>query len=382
MRRDFVKSLKRTVTGLAARLVRRPRLSSAELLALRPRRILVVRQQNQMGDMVCATPGFRALRETYPDAEIALVTAPVNVEVVRHNPHLDRVFTFEQAMWRRPRRLLGLLREIRGFGPDLAFVLASVSFSVTSAGIALASGAKWVVGADSEPFGMNLSRHAFSLEMPSRVELTSNAVEHGLAPLRAIGIVTDNWATVVRPSAEEAAVAAGMAAELGLPAGFWAIHPGAGKKQNVWPAAGFAHVARRALEQGATVLLLHGPADQEAIAELVGLLGDDVGRGVLVAPPSPVGVGAALLNSADRFLCNDTGVMHVAGALGVPTVALFGPTNPALWKPPVASVVAVVSPGRSADERGPEYGWLENIDPEDVWSAWSGLPSRPANKAR
>ena len=63
---------------------------------------------------------------------------------------------------------------------------------------------------------------------------------------------------------------------------------------------------------------------------------------------------AALLLRAERFLCNDTGIMHVAGAVGVPTVALFGPTDPALWKPPSDAVVAVTSPERSPHPAGDE----------------------------
>ena len=376
MRRNFAQSMKRNLTALAARLVRRPPLTPAQLLELRPARILVVRQQNQMGDMVCATPIFRALRENFPGAEIGLVTSPVNVDVVRHNPHLDRIFIFEQRMWRNPFRLVAFLRRIRNFRPELAFVLASVSFSVTSAGIGLASGAKWVVGAESGPFGLDLSRFVFSLELPSGPEVTGHAIEHGLAPLRAVGIAPSDPGTVVQPSPGERAAAERIRLDLGLEPGYWAIHPGAGKKQNLWPASGFASVARRALGQGARVLLLHGPADQEALAELERLLADQIGRGVLTAPPCPVGVGAALLDGADRFLCNDTGVMHIAGALGVPTVALFGPTDPGHWKPPVDSVTAVRSPARTPDDRGEEFGWLENIDPQTVWAAWSALPSR------
>lgn len=368
--------MKRFLTATIARAVRRERLTPAALRALRPRRILIVRQQNQMGDMVCATPVFRVLRETYPDAGIALVTAPVNREVVQHNPHLDRIFTFEQKLWRRPGRLLAFLREARGFEAELAFVLASVSFSVTSAGLALASGARWVVGADSAPFGLDLSRHAFSLEMPSSPVLDVNAVEHALAPLESLGFDVTNRHTVVRSSAQERAVAAGILADLELKPGFWAVHPGAGKKQNIWPAAHFAEMIRRATGAGHPVLILHGPADAEPLAQLESLLPDLVGGQARIAPPSPVGVGAALLDQAGRFLCNDTGVMHVAGALGVPTVALFGPTDPALWKPPVDSVVAVRSPHRTPDERGPEYGWLENIGPEEVWDAWWSLPAR------
>ncbi len=373
----LVRSLKRSLTALAGRLVRRPELTPTQLIKLKPRRILVVRQQNQMGDMVCATPVFRALRENFPDSEIGLVTAPVNVEVVRHNPHLDRIFTFDQRMWRNPKRLMGFLREVRGFQAELAFVLASVSFSVTSAGIGLASGAKWVVGADSAPFGLDSSRQIFSLEMPSRPVVTGNAIEHGLAPLRAIGITTSDLSTVVVPSVEERAAADQIIQDLGLAKGYWALHPGAGKRQNLWPIAGYAQVVRLALEQGAKILILHGPADQNELSDLLRLLADDLGRGVVTAPPCRVGVGAALLAGADRFLCNDTGIMHIAGALGVPTVALFGATSPDLWKPPVDSVIAVCSPARTPDDRGPEFGWLENLDSQTVWLAWSSLSSRP-----
>ena len=70
---NLYRTLKHQLSSLMARLSRRPRLTVAELVALRPGRILIVRQHNQMGDMVCATPAFRAIHETWPEAEIALV---------------------------------------------------------------------------------------------------------------------------------------------------------------------------------------------------------------------------------------------------------------------------------------------------------------------
>ena len=368
------RTAKRTFSSWMARLSRRPRLTPAELLALRPRRILIVRQHNQMGDMVCATPALRAIRETWPAAELVLVTAPVNMEVVRHNPHLDQVMTFDRRMWKRPGMLFGFLSRIRNYRAEVAFVLGSVSFSVTSSAIALASGARYVVGPDSAPFGWDVSRHAFSLEMPSEPVQTVHSVEHNLAPLRAIGITTDNRATVVVPSVEETASARRILTDLDLEPGFWALHPGAGKKQNIWPPARFAEVARRALDEGHEILILHGPADAAPLAGLKDLIGGE--SGVKIAPACPVGVGAALLQLADRFLCNDTGVMHMAGALRVPTVALFGPTDPTLWKPPAPEVTMIRSPGQLADPRGGEYGWMENIGAEDVWEAWRSLPGR------
>lgn len=368
--------LRNGLAGFAAGLVKRPTLTPESLRALKPARILLVRQQNQMGDMVCATPVFRAVRETWPEARIALVTAPVNVEVVRHNPHLDEVLTYDKKAVCRPGGFLRFARTLRNFRPDLAFVLGSVSFSVTSAYIALGSGARWIVGADSEPFGFDISRRAFSLCLPSTPELDRHAVDHSLAPLEAVGVTTDDRSTVVVPAPEEREAADRILADLDLSPGFWAVHPGAGKKQNVWPPDRFAAIVSRAAAEGRHVLVLHGPADGEVLEALRASLDHGLEARVKIAPPCPVGVGAALLARADRLLCNDTGVMHVAGAVGVPTVALFGPTDLGLWKPPSPRVVAVKSPGPLPDDRGEEFGWMENIDVETVWQALVALPGR------
>ena len=355
-----------------ARLARRPRLAADELRRLRPRAILLVRQHNQMGDMVCTTPALRAIRGTWPDATIVLVTAPVNVEVVRHNPHVDRVRTYDKEAWRRPARHAEFLRDIRGLRLELAMILTS--FSVTSAAIALASGARWVVGPDSQPFGWDVSRHAFSLEMPGLPVLDRHAVAHSLASLAALGITTDDLSTVVRPTAEEVATADQIMVDLDLAPGFRALHPGAGKAQNAWPAEGFAEIARGALADGHQVVVLQGPVDGPALAGMRAALGS--GSGVRWAPVLPMGVVAALLMRADRFLCNDTGVMHVAGATGVPTLALFGPTDPQLWKPPGSHVEVLASSRRNEDLRGPEFGWMENIAVDEVRRRWMEMNGR------
>ena len=378
MSRSPLRRFKNGLASLAARPLRREPLTPAGLRALRPARIVIVRQQNQMGDMVCATPALRAIREAWPAAHLTLVTAPVNVQVVQHNPLLDRVLTFDQRLWRRPTALLRFVGELRAGHPELAFVLASVSFSVTSAALGLATGARWVVGADSRPFGFDVSAVAFSLQLPSSPELDRHAVDHALAPLEAVGLGTGDRGTLVVPSPAEQAEAARILGNLGFGPGTWVLHPGAGKAQNLWPAERFAAVAQRAAAAGRQVLVLHGPADAPALAAMLAVLPAELAGKVAPAPPCPVGVAAALLAGADRFLCNDTGIMHVAGALRVPTLALFGPTEPGLWKPPAAEVVALRSSRRTPDARGVEYGWLENLTVDEVWEAWAALPGADA----
>lgn len=377
-----VRALKRRLVALAVRLWNRPRLGADQLLALRPADILIVRQHNQMGDMVCATPALRAIRETWPDARLHLVTSPVNGAVVAHHPDLARVLTFSQKMWRRPWTLARFIRDLRRPRCELAFILGSVSFSITSAAIALAGGARWIVGPDSRPYGWDLSRRLFAVELPASPVVDRHAVLHNLAPLQAVGIDTRDRSTVVVPSAAEREEARRVMADLGLRPGFWALHPGAGKRQNIWPVARFAAVARRAAAAGHQVLVMRGPADAEVVREMFALLAEGPGEQIVAAPLLPVGACAALLEQADRYLGNDTGMMHVAGALQVPSVALFGPTDPDLWKPPSEAVVALRSPRQSLDARGGEFGWMENLDVDTVWEAWAKLPGRTTAASR
>jgi heptosyltransferase-2 len=363
------KRIKMTLAAWLVRGFRRPRLTSAEVVRLTPQRVLIVRQHNQMGDMVCATPTFRALRRTYPRAELALVCAPLNLDVVNHNPDLDHVFVFDKKIWRRPHRLWRFWRQLRQFRPDVAFVLNSVSFSVTSVGLAVASGAPILVGGDSRPFGWDLSRHVYSLEMPTRPDPDQHAVRHGLASLQAIGITTEDVSTLVVPSPHECGQAEDFLARHGKPESYWVIHPGAGKRENLWPATRFAAVAARAAASGQCVLVLQGPADGVVMQEFWTALHEESSANdrsrIVAVPPMTVGVCAALLAGADRFLCNDTGMMHVAGAVGVTTLALFGPTDPAIWKPLGDHVVGL---------RG-EAGRIENLQVAAVWRTLTQLGS-------
>jgi ADP-heptose:LPS heptosyltransferase len=364
--------MKRQVSGFLARLRRRPPLSAAAVRALKPQRVLIVRQHNQMGDMVCATPAFAAIAALYPDAELGLVCAPVNREVVAGHPDLDRLFLFDKRACTRPGPLLRFVRDLRGFRPDIAFVLNSVSFSVTSAWLADVSGAPVIVGCDSAPFGYDISRHAYSLEMPAGPELTGHAVDHNLAPLEAVGIPIPDRATRVVPTAEEFVRAREIRDAVPGDGPLWLIHPGAGKVQNLWPAERFAEIALRALRDGRRVLTLQGPADAAPVAAYTAALERLLPHGererIPVIPPVPVGVCAALLAEAGRFLCNDTGLMHVAGAVGAPTLALFGPTDPDEWGPRTPGLRCL----RDASGR------LEALDVDRVWSIWRNPGDSPA----
>jgi ADP-heptose:LPS heptosyltransferase len=114
-------------------------------------------------------------------------------------------------------------------------------------------------------------------------------------------------------------------------AGATLIHPGAGSPARRWPAERFAAVARAERAKGRPVLVTAGPGEAglaRAIAAAAGL------PAVAVHAGGDVLALARLVATAARVVCGDTGVAHLATALGTPSVVLFGPVSPAVWGPP------------------------------------------------
>ena len=346
---------KRALEVVLRPFLRRRRVDLATIVASSPRRVLIVRQHNQMGDMLCATPGFRAIRRTFPRARTMLVTAPINDGVVQGNPDLDQILLFDKVAVRSSwRALREFHRRLRAFDADVAFVLNSVSFSGTSAAIAHLSGARFLVGGDSEPFGWSFSRWLYSLEMPTERDVVGHAIDHGLRPLAAIGMDVSHRLPVMVPGVAAESTAREFLASRG-PGPWAAVHPGAGKAENRWSPESFARAVRSLEDWGATVFLIEGPADGPATRATLEALGED--RPVL--RDVSLRVVAAALAASRVALVNDTGVMHVAGAVGVPAVAMFGPTPKASWQPPSPALVAFQSPD----------GTMAGLDPDTVLPA-------------
>jgi hypothetical protein len=130
------------------------------------------------------------------------------------------------------------------------------------------------------------------------------------------------WAS---DAADAALAAANLAGRL-----FLVVHPGSGSAAKNWPPERFAAVVPAVEARlGLPSVMLAGPADDAVIQRLR--------HAAPVLPPIladlPLPVVAALLLRARGYLGNDSGVAHLAGQLGLPTLVLFGPTDPALWRP-------------------------------------------------
>lgn len=355
---------------LLARLVSiflgKKKINPEELSRLRVERLLVIRQHNQMGDMLLAVPAFRGLRKRFEGSWITLVAAPINTEVVLGNPYLDEVLTYSKESHRtNPAELVKFLKKLRRRRFDMVIVLNTVSFSITSMLLAVASGARIRVGSTSLPFGHGLSRRFYHLELPLPTETELEAMhesEHNLYPLAVIGVREEDLSSVVVCTDEHERDCERFLSAV-FPAGnpFVVVHPGAGKKQNIWPPERFAEIADRLRETFALgVVAVDGPADSESLDAFLASCKDPCPA---VASCPRVGFLAALMKRAALTLCNDTGIMHIAGAVESRCITVFGETDPARWKPLCESVIAV----RSGD------GSITSVSVDEVMEAVKGV---------
>lgn len=333
-----LRRMEQGVKGMALALARalfrqrRPALLQPDAV----RRILVIRQHNQLGDMLCASPLLRALRARYPDAFIALLTSPVNHAVMLHHPALNETILFDKREFLaggrfHPLRLVRFLRSLRSRRFDLTLVPATVSMSATSDILAYASGARWRIGVASLEGRENPSAFLYTLGVPL-----------SWAGKGAVHQTVRNMEVAQALSLPEP----GMALDLALTSGerehAWskwprhegrvriAFHVGAGKVPNRWPADRFASIINAVVrELGCDVFMISGPMDEEPVnAVRAGLCVK-----VQLIEKESIRAVASCLSTMDLLVSNDTGVMHVGAAVGVPVLSLFGPTDPEQWAP-------------------------------------------------
>jgi ADP-heptose:LPS heptosyltransferase len=230
-----------------------------------------------------------------------------------------------------------------------------VSFSFTSLLLAVLSGARVRVGSTSRALGDALtgSYLNLTLPLPDPAALAGmNEAEHNLFPLRAVGITTGDLAPFIVPAPASERWADAFARD------HWqagkvrlAVHPGAGKTQNIWPPENFAAVVDAVHRSRAvSLVVVEGPRDERAVASFTRACA----VAGAVARARPISDVAALLARADLVICNDTGVMHVAAAAGARVLAVFGPTDPVRWAPRCGGLAIVRAPGGDLRSLSPE----------------------------
>lgn len=299
-----------------------------------PGKIIIIRQHNQLGDLLAGIPLFRAIKEKYPQVHLTVIASPSNYQGLSKNKFIDRLFIFDKKKLINPtyfNELLKLLKEEY----DIAIVPVTVSISFTSNILARLANAKIRIGPKALDGKVNKSDFFFDrrVNIDWRKFPDQNVYERSLDLVKPFGISTKNFKPEISFDKEDSKHADEfISGEIKLNKGEYLIglHIGAGKPQNRWSLLKFADVIDRLNRTYPSKFFITGSiSDQEEISFIKGKLKIPVAF-FLNHSISQI---AALISKSDLFISNDTGIMHVAGATEVPQVSIFGPTNPFQWAP-------------------------------------------------
>lgn len=287
-------------------------------------RILVIRRDN-IGDLVCTTPLFAALRSRYPQAHVAALVNSYNAAVLDHNPHVDAVHAYTKLKHRRAgQSVLGVLAARLAMLARLRrepfdwIVLAKSGFDRHGLATARQLRRRDIVGfgaAGATPRGLTRPLPAPDYRALHEVEVMAE-LGRALDVPQALG--------PVRVYPDPARVARWRSAIPGENA--LALHISARLRSRLWPAGRWVALARELAAQGWQPVLLWSPGAADDPRHP----GDDA-RAAEIAAAAPVAPARtaeladliAILSLCRAFIGPDGGAMHLAAGLGLPIVAFF-----------------------------------------------------------
>lgn len=298
-------------------------------------RILIVKL-SAIGDVVHTLPALNAIRRHFPQAHITWLVEEAAADLVIGHPALDEVLVSRRKTWIRGLRgkqwrhqlnaMAAFIKALRSRRYDLLF---DFQFSLKGAVLITLARARRKIG-----FGRGLEHQEHSyLALNERIPAISmeiHALARGLKMLEAVGIPCDATEYRLPIDAEHRRHAARLLHEGGLSgtSSFAAINPMAKWESKLWDRQGFAEVADGLQKHyKIPVVFTGGPEDRPYIDEIRSRMGTDAPN---LAGRTDLLTLAALLQQATVMVTTDTGPMHIAAAVGTPTVALFGPTAP--WR--------------------------------------------------
>lgn len=301
------------------------------MLMLENTRIVIVRLSS-IGDVLHATPVVRALKSAVPSCNITWVVGEVSADLVRYNPFIDDVYVWSREKWEahmrqgRFREAIAMWRWLKNdFSARPYDIALDVQGLFISGMVTAATGAprRIGLGRTKEPNGLFMTERAHSSD--------EHVIQRYLSLLKPLGIHTDDYhmTLCIPPAAvqqaeeflEKNGVASGDRVIVLVPATTW--------PSKNWPAEYFAAVINGLKDKGHLVLC-GGPGDRDSAAAIAALTKtaviDAVGKTSLLEM-------GALLARAHVVITSDTGPLHMAVALGTPTVSIFGPTAAAMYGP-------------------------------------------------
>ncbi|MEJ2725923.1 MAG: lipopolysaccharide heptosyltransferase II [Deltaproteobacteria bacterium] len=336
------------------------------------RRILI-RATNWVGDVVMSMPALEAVRHNFPSGTIHVLARPWVVSLFENHPAVDHVMLLNKDKG-YPRDVLEILRvakAIRRHQFDLAILFQN---AFEAALLAYLGRARLRVGYNTDGRSLLLT-HAVKR---SEEVLSSHQVEYYLAILKAMDWAAPTTEPRVFVSEKDRQSVGALLSEKGINQGdhLLGLSPGAvyGPAKR-WPVERFAAIGDWAVDRwNIKALVVGSRAEDELCQALAGTMKQ---QSLNLCGITTLGEVMALIERCRFFVCNDSGLMHVAGALNVPTVAIFGSTDPVATGPRGEYTRIVRHPMDCSPCLKPQcdfgYPCLLAIEPQEVWAEMESL---------
>jgi len=297
-----------------------------------PRRFLIV-STTGIGDTLWATPAIRALKETFPECYIGVLTNPAGFELLQENPDIDGLFIFRRGL-RGIFSLPLLLRALRKGRFEIVFIFHASDRIIWP--ISFLTGAAEIIGIEGQ-------NKELDFVLTQRLALQNNihGIEARLNLINLIGAETSNKSISIYLTGKDREGAQRFFKNNGITQDtlLVGLHPGAQKPFKCWPQENFTTLGNILTERFKCRIIITGDSGEEALAQKVAT---KIKGAISVAGRLSLRGTAAITEKMALFVTNDTGPMHVAFALRTPTIALFCPTDSMLCGPYHAEKVVVI----------------------------------------
>ncbi|MBN2033870.1 MAG: lipopolysaccharide heptosyltransferase II [Deltaproteobacteria bacterium] len=341
---------------------------------------ILVRATNWVGDVVMCMPAFDALRQNFPESHIAVLARPWVAALFDHHPGADEIIPYTRGLglFQDLGERIRVIRLIRNSPFDMA-VLFQNAFE--AALLSYLGRVPLRVGYNTDGRRLLLS-HAVIRDAEI---LKKHQVEYYLALLRAMGWQAPTKDPHLHVGGKESGVVRELLSTQGIQKSDFLLGLSAGAifgPAKRWPVERFAAIADRAAQQwGARVVLLGSKKDAATCLTLSKVMKN---KSLDLCGKTSLGEAMALIKSCRFFLSNDSGLMHVAAALDVPTVGIFGSTNPVATGPKGKWARIVRHDMDCSPCLKPEcrngYPCLISIEPDEVWQAMEELRAEVERK--
>lgn len=294
----------------------------------RSKKILLI-HTGGIGDLIMATPALRSLRQVFPKAKIHFLGNTKSIEVIQRFPYIDKIITLDTSKVKSNHSLLDApqvfhrLLHLRRQKYEALFVLQpQLSF-----GASIRMGIFVLSLGIPKRFGRNTKGRGFFLNrsIQENSSSTKHEVERMLEVIRLSCVIPENYSLEMPISQDDRYFASQLLGNKGIkPSDFIiAFGPGFGKPTRGWYPQRWARLGDLLIDKyGAKIVLLGGIKEIELSSKIAYIMKN---RSIIITGKTTIFQSAALLEQCHLLICNDSGLMHLATAVGTNIVALFGP---------------------------------------------------------